>query len=35
VRKCEQLLEVLDFAVDGDGLARKIEQMRINLQCRV
>ena len=35
VRKCEQLLEVLDFAVDGDGLARKIEQMRIRLQCRV
>jgi hypothetical protein len=35
VRKCEQLLEVVDFAVDGDGLTGKIEQMRINLQCRV
>ncbi|HME92529.1 MAG TPA: FHA domain-containing protein, partial [Myxococcaceae bacterium] len=35
VRKCEQLHEVMDFAVDGDGLAGKIEQMRIKLQCRV
>jgi len=34
VRGCEQLLEVLDFAVDGDGLAPKIDEMRTGLRCR-
>jgi FHA domain len=34
VRGCEQLLEVLDFAVDGDGIAPKIDEMRTALRCR-
>lgn len=34
VRTCEQLLEVLDLAVDGDGLAPKVDQMRTALRCR-
>ncbi len=33
-RTCEQLLEVLDLAVEGDGLAPKADEMRTVLRCR-
>ncbi len=34
VRTCEQLLEVLDLAVEGDGVAPKVDEMRTSLRCR-
>jgi hypothetical protein len=34
VRTCEQLLEVLDLAVEGDGLAPRVHEMRAALRCR-
>jgi hypothetical protein len=34
VRTCEQLLEVLDLAVEGDGLAPRVDEMRTALRCR-